>query len=716
MYFTILGLLKTAFLESLFALAGVIVTLLFIFAFRRRWLALFLTIILFVFGCEVYSNKSLLKPTPEIENNGVAKYLAIADNSLSSFFMSRGSYDEFNKDKGEATQANRNETNHLTAYYIFHALCYAYGAAFLCFIFGRRISNALAIWFRSYLNRIVTFIPVLRKGDVVVFWNVDQESLEAADFMINSPKKMDRRYPVFVFRETKPFSLRREATSTEALLNDRHYSWIYVDPDSLQGLLTCAIYNAKEHYFLSPDGQANVATANQVVNRLVANGKKARIYVRIDAEADEDVLFDWARRKQADLGSRGEIILINEPSQVASSLSKSYPLLEAPGIEIDTNSCTVKGDFKILLVGHGAQGKALLREMVQCAVFPGSDTSLSITVVDGKEEAFEPLKSFLEQSDSLIDNSNREDPTFPAQIQFTLFDVHSGEFRKWIHESVETSAAVKSMPWNRAIFALPNDLENLRLAQSLEREYRNSGIFDFMPCKPSKPMFFAGVRRRGNAKYSESITGGNASDAVFVATFGNIQNLYSRLRNNMEEADRAAKFVEYYWKGGGKKSLCDYRADKDRDIPWLKAPFSYKESDRSFARGTRTLVALLGNSSCLRALAYVEKNKPDVLKRLAKTEHLRWNAFLLMRCVKPWKPTPKELEDLKENMGRRVKIRPNDQDEGNRHAAIVPYEQLAKVAELFQNAGFFTDIDETDERFVRSLPDVLEITGMKSAL
>ncbi len=721
----ILEILKTAGLALGFAIAGVLATLVFVFAFRRKWTAIVVTIGLFVFGCEVYSNERLLKPDPEIRSQKWARYFAIADNSLSSFFMSRGSYDEFSEGKTkqrEIPQAGSNSPQGgigeplINAYYTFHALCYAYGAAFLLFVFGRRISNVVAVAFRSYLWRVVELIPLIRKGANVVFWDICQESLEVADSMIRSCKKADRRYPVFVFREAKPFSLKREATPAETLLNDRRYSWMYIDPDVLCGLSSGALFRAREHYFLSPDGQQNVAIANQVIDRLPACAKCAKIFVRIDADADEDVLFEWAKKKQSLLTPPGEIILINEPSQVASALLKRYPMLESPGIEVDTNNCKVRGSFDVLLVGHGAQGKAMLREIVQSAVFPGAAISLSVMVVDNNEESFEPLKSFLDSSSVFIDNSNREDPTFPAQINFKKCDVHSGEFRKWIRESVEKSALHRKMPWNRVVFALPSDIDNLRLAQMFEREYRNAGIFDLQKCVPRIPLFFAGVRQRRNAKYSESITRENDRNGNLMATFGNMQNLYSRLRQRMEEDDNAAKFIEYYWCNGGKKHLKDYLADANRDNYWLNASFFFKESDRSFTHGTRTLAALLGNSSCLRALSYVEENNPDAWRRLAMTEHLRWNAFHLMRGVKPWKASAAELAALKKNMGIRDKIRPNDIKEGNRHAAIVPYDTLKNVAELFQDAGCFTDVDVSDANFVKSLPDVLELTDMKLSL
>jgi hypothetical protein len=292
---------------------------------------------------------------------------------------------------------------------------------------------------------------------------------------------------------------------------------------------------APRHHLLSPDGQSNVATADELLkgvgnDRVRANGK---VFIRIDADAEEDVLFQWADKKAAQPNSP-EIILVHEPSVVAKSLVRDYPMWKVPGIEIDSSLCRVRegrNEFRILLIGFGAQGKALLREMVQGAVLPGA--SVEVTIVDEDANAYATFKTFwngpIENErpsvakgvKDIIDNPNLEDPTFHVSFRFEKFNVRAEDFEKWIDAEIATGAGKKILPWNRVVIALPDDLENLRLGLRLEGKYRRVDLFDKANMHP---VFFVGVRREANFGCTKSL----CEDAVSAGSviYGEVDVLY----------------------------------------------------------------------------------------------------------------------------------------------------------------------------------------------
>ena len=111
-------------------------------------------------------------------------------------------------------------------------------------------------------------------------------------------------------------------------------------------------------------------------------------------------------------------------------------------------------------------------------------------------------------------------------------------------------------------------------------------------------------------------------------------------------------------------------------------------------------------------------------------EHLRWNAFLIMRRISPWYPTESEwnqrIKDAKEkttekNINYQL-IKENDMQNHWRHAALVPYNDLPRVAKLFQKANqaaghpYTKNVDKEDERTTLSMTDTLYLTNWKFEL
>lgn len=735
----------------------------FSYAFRHLILGFAVTAGMIVFGLSVYHGPGRTKPSPEVNNEPVAHVVAVADNALSAFFMSRGGYDDFGHESSPSSvpdilwtnvtaslKASSNETAQVAIanaieksltpsetdekkasesygdsgikwYYLFHALSYAFGAAVLGAVFAHRLMNLM-------------FIRILQFRKFAVFWGVCDEAQTVADSM-----RVIR--PIFAFLERKPFVLKRDPTPAEARLNEGSYLWAYVDPDTLKGAFGKLLRRgASEHYFVSPDGQANVAAADVLLKDLENVKAKPKVFVRIDADAEEDVLFKWADSWAEKF--KGEIILVHEPSLVAKSLVRKYPMWEVPGIEIDSTVGMVKenkGDFRILLVGYGAQGKALLREMVQNGVLPGA--TINATIVDQSPNAYALFETYLASEKDIIDNSDPSDPAFPVKFVFMTLDVRSERFEKWLDVEIENAAEQGKLPWNRVVLALPDDLANLRLGIHIAEKYKKH---DFTDIVAKSPIFFVGVRRNANVRYSSPILKKIAQGGI--VQYGDLCELYGKLDYIFTCGDAAAKYRSWSYENKG-LPYSMYISAGCPGKPWNKSSFFDKESTRDAVAGLRTLVRLCGfniidSEVNLREALQDEglkdvanavaslKSDPVKLRNLAMAEHLRWNAFHIMRRISPWYPTESEwnqlIKDAKEkttekNINYQL-IKENDRQNHWRHAALVPYNDLPGVAKRFRDANtaaghpYTKNVDKEDERTTLSMTDTLYLTNWKFVL
>ena len=815
-------------------LAFVVAFLAFSYGFRHGWLGIVLSGIMLLFGFVVYHAPGRIRPSTASSRPWIHA-AASADNALGSFFLSRGGYDDFGEDVGSASwmpsftnllwgnvgaalkaSSGTGEqaanpaiaanvaavTNAVAAsivdweavrsngkpgavpapasigsvgwYYLFHALCYAYSAALLCAVFARRLMNLLFLFLVHWLSKCSV------GPKYAVFWGDCDEALAVAASSGN-------RLPVFALLERKSFALRRSPTSAETRLDEAGHLWAYVAPDTLEAV--CARYlrhGPSEHYFLSPDGQANVAAADVLLKGL-KGCPSVKVFIRIDADAEEDVLFQWADTWAKIFGNDGpEINLVHEPSQVAAALLRQYPMLETAGISVaegkpssvspdlvrssvvsspgvssfDSAETDPRIPFRVLLVGFGAQGKAILRENVQLGVFPGTRRSICVTVVDGDAKAFEPLCSFLGRADGLIDNDDPSDPVFPAGILFRALDIRSSEFWNYVRARIpERNGRPQSeMPWNRVVFALPDDLENLRLAKRMERLYRNHHWLDEPLADGANPVFFAGVRRPANDRYARTVVGENEEGTdrdPWMATFGNLNHLYTGLLDNLAASDRGAVYLNWAYRKSDRNPLPEY------DLPealrlWRKATFFDKESTRASVAGAMTLARLLGfrvsdrNDSAPAPVLRgggesLFSGKDDILDNLTKFEHLRWCAFHLLRRIRPWFPSSVDVAKIiVEDRGDEIRgapvpdpekdehpsawTRPNDLERHGRHAGLVPLGKLVEVDRIFREGtemarrSFSEEdcakiespsaLEGVDRSFVRQLDVLLEHSGL----
>lgn len=712
---------------------------------------------LFLYGITLYGGRAFLKPEGLRDSGFVgtlAGSIARFDNAFSVFFPSRGSYDEIDLPSPARSPSHLllssphalfilpslpphpSSPAALSAflpllYYLFHLLCYAFSIALAATFFSRRLVNAAlmlarAAWYR-FLSR--------RPKPLRIFWGEGREAYTAAT---EGPEGF---FNAFIVPNKVPLALRhRSDPVTDRLNTESDLLWTYASPNEPTWPMSWLFSQAQDHFFLGEDGRKNLIHANQLLDFLGKHPQKNRpaptLYVRIDADSEDDPLFAWADNwnKNAAKTSGGataanvwlpSIRVVREPTLVASDLLWKHPMHDAPGISRSPDG-TPSGHINLLLVGFGAHGKVLLRDLIQDARFPG--VPLRVTVVDKDPNAFTFLKTAARAALGEFD------------ISCEPVDALSEDFwTRFIPDPDATPAPDARPPllWNRIVLAMENDLDNIRLALRIERHYRQHGLFGKLAPQAVRPegkdVVFARVRRIRNNQYLEAL-----GDSSFPATcFGSLKDIYGSASFPGVPSENAAKFLNWTYCHQNDKAKDISRLPSDRlppeaDPDWLATSSFDRESSRASVFGFRNLLWLLGFSNPDRegpaplapdavrlALARLA---PSALERLAETEHLRWNAFHLLRGVRPW---PREqylplLDGLNQNdPDARAKsgVRPNQRIARNLHAAIAPYADLPLIAADFDEAnnrafpGKATPvaIDTADKTLISKMPAILAL-------
>ena len=208
--------------------------------------------------------------------------------------------------------------------------------------------------------------------------------------------------------------------------------------------------------------------------------------------------------------------------------------------------------------------------------------------------------------------------------------------------------------------------QNVSVANEFARMYRAAG-------HDCDNMIFARVRDGDVRTYVETAFGRDAHSGF--RTFGDMSGAYSSGVFPVDEWDAGAMRLNWKWYGDDKATV---------EEAWRRVPFFAKESSRAAYVSLQNLKAICDAS-----------RRRDNIETLAETEHLRWMAFLMVRGIRAWRPSPGDIAKMKAS-GRRPG--PNAVDTLYAHAALVEYGELPAVDRLF---GLEKPLQENDRNFVR---------------
>lgn len=606
--------------------------------------------VLFLWGAWIYNEMSKLVYPGEF-----CRFLDAANNSLSVFFPSRGTYLE-SEDVVPPWL--------LLQYHLFQFAVYLYIGAIAFSFFGRRLVS----WARRHLASCES---------LNVYWGLSPQGIQLA--RNTSDGRNLFRLPREILADRELCRRETDRLDAEGFLCD------FTDFEDVREFLP----RAKRHMFLSDNPHWNVKMAKKLADHLASSrkrGEKPSVYIRIDKETDISFLDGWANRAKAFL----EIHIFSEPILVARDFVRRHPMLDCPGISIDTETAAVTGEFRVLLLGFGCRGEELLKNIICDARFKG--TTFRADVIDRDPMSFEP---FVCRCPEAV----RE-----YGLSFHPMDVAGTEFDHRFRAVLGG--------YNRILVCLGRDELNLETAEILTRMFKDQGL------TPAKGTIFAMVNSGEPYEYC-------AEDCP-CTLFGRYSDIYRREALIDENTDAIAKFLNKQWDA----------AAPDVQTAWMGTSFFNQESSRSSAAGQRNLLRLIGcdigeagdsGIPAEQVAAGIEKN----IVTLAENEHLRWNAFHFVHGIHPWdleNPPLAQAEKKKANQIARY----------NRHAALVPFDRLPDVdyailcakdpgeaAQRNRNDFVFVLVERGDSgrvpleslqghdfHFVRAIPETLKAVGL----
>lgn len=517
-------------------------------------------------------------------------------------------------------------------YFAYHFTVVFFVAAILFSIFGRGLVNRLRKCMSS-------------EGQLYVFWDDSPSARMLARHLLDLTWD---KHPVFMLPPELPYRKDDFKVITHGL-DAMDVIWQTADIDALGWF----DLRGNRHYFLSGSGHDNVFRANRLIRRLQEVGcgnREIMVYVAIENDADERIFAEWAdsvKSEIADVSAGGCItpVLIRQSDMIARKFIADYPMLECPDIQIDAGAALVKGEFRVLLLGLGAVGKAVLREMVGNGQFVGA-SGFSVDVIEVDESVRQAYQ--VAHAEAMREYHIRflEDA-----------DVNCAEF--------ECFLAANFRKYNRIVVCLAGDEMNVRIADRIAMCSDAEGV------GPSAGVVFARISDPSRYEW--------LNPNPLVTCFGNFDEVCQVMACRSTRLEQMAKILNGEW-AKDKSSVGIERA-------WRDATYADQCSSRASALGELSLARLLGFRALPAEVAAGQaESRADVSREefdaqlnahadlLARNEHLRWNAYHLMLGYSPWDMVSPPLAGFS---GKQVKA--NQIATCGKHAAIVDYDQLPAV-------------------------------------
>ena len=660
------------------------------------------------------------------------------NRTASAFFPSRGGYEQVT-----GTDSRRQAWWKLL-YYGFHLMIILFVAELLYSIFGQLFGNKFQRWWiRLSLYRW------WRGGrELYVFWcdseaarvlaedihargNVDILFLLPGDLKHDEQTRdtvgwLSRKGYIVDFVNGLP-GRKRDNCCDDSEGGKRYAKAIELEPEDLFGC---------RHFILGEDSGYNVLLADAIVRSCKENSSRRAlsagpmdIYVRVESSVGDAVLNGWADNMSKSLPNV-MIHLVSETDRMAEAFIGEHPLLwgrSSPLITSDFASGYAHGEVKLLVIGFGNRGQALLNVMIENGQFllddKGATVPFSAEIVDAKQEAWD---QYCERS-----------PEVPLAyaVRFCPLDALGGEFRA---KYLDSEAIFE---YGRIVVCTGDDELNLGVGSMIRKRFATAG----RPLEEER--LFVQLQSKEVLVRSEAAVG----QVEGIGFFGTWDTIFTYDNLVAEVADYGARLLNWWY---SYESYGEPPSDRERtvvrdgetkvietvDQAWRRAACFDRESSKASFCGERNLLALLGYETIpfdadVRDMGHdflLRVGESAVLDVLAKNEHLRWMAFMRTHGVQSWNLRQPSMEATRK-MWRTVKgdetvgLKANMRMATGRHAALVPYNELPDVdlkiaafndpktpvkREMFVGEGAaigaHNNLQWNDIKFVRWIPDLTE--------
>ncbi|MFI3240629.1 MAG: hypothetical protein R3Y22_08595 [Bacteroidales bacterium] len=471
-------------------------------------------------------------------------------------------------------------------------------------------TTVLSIWGKRLTTKIM--LRINRKKRSYILFDVNEEAMTLATDLLKNDK---RRLVIFVSEDN---SKTTEIERMGAYYIDSAKSRNRVGGSSL---FSNIVSSNSELFYISNNESKNMNGALQMLSLLKKLPKdKLKIaeesidmHIRIASE-DMQQVFMEARKAQ---GVNLNFSIFNEADIIATQLINNYPPVSY--IKPDTDTATATVDYDIMIIGFGKRGRAILRKTIEFGQFIGSTYRATIVDVAIKQK---------------IGSFNATYPAVTKCYDIDTFDGHasSDDFFELLRN--------RSSSLKQIIISLSTDNENIKRAIEIHKILTTLKRTDI----------------------DIIVVTHSEDDYDYMHTSNNFASLHCIGRNNEIYTEEiivndaiAAKAVVSHNYYNAKK-----RPEKRQE--WRTLSSHKQQSNISASLHIPTKLALMGlTAEELQQFAANEKyldflrSNKERYDNLARTEHLRWNAFHYVRGWQQWelsnencagKPTGDEIRKL----------------------------------------------------------------------
>lgn len=731
-------------------------------------------IVLFVVGVFMYCMITVDDAAPE---TCLVRPLSSANRVIASFFPSRGGFEGL-KEESDSGQF---------LYYSYHFCAVSFVSMLLYSVF-------FGLYSIGYVKRRLDYGLLWRKSSSrpkkYTFWGDSEAARVLAKSVTVSGRKaifqiardsfqdgdMTKNMVLNLFKHQKC-----AVVFIAGLPDEKHDDFSEGERIHLDAI---DVYSG-HHFILGEDTRFNVRLAKAIVEARRANGftDDVNLFVRVENSADEDLLCEWLDRN-FDSAANVFVHVIRETELLAGKYIENFPLLGGryPLIESDRETGLAKAvdgseNVKVLMIGFGCRGQELINVMIENSRFI---TGFEHGVASDGESRQERVISFsadvvAKNELCFLDYKNKSGITwdmYGLNAPYGALDINSAEFEEKVLSNVN-----KLNSYGRIIVCTGDDDLNISVASRICRCMKAEGTPIskgklFIQLKSEEVYNRLVYQKAENEGDVENRTRAVISPFENVEFFGmwneifTVENIIRKEKHNKRdmwlnwyycyesvyEAERGKE--KNMWQSandsiGKKYSVKNNKTgeEEERIIPsieevWRETEWFDKRSTLASCVGQRNLLALLGyeivdEGDTRDAYENVfPETSPDVIMLMARNEHLRWMAFMHTHGVLPWDlnfPTPENVRTLmppgKNGM---KKIKANVRKVINRHAAIVPFDDLPAVdlkIRKFNDPSFvggeecFTcrglgvgkaeNLQWNDIKFVRWIPELMRLCGKK---
>ncbi len=431
--------------------------------------------------------------------------------------------------------------------------------------------------------------------------------------------------------------------------NKIEVSYKYQDIKFSDKALKKFLANPNTHFFfLSKNADHNVSLAFKLMEK-IKELKLPTTQVSIFVYPNWENIESFVVGKQRDMSSHFDIKYVNLIDLYANAFWKKYKPVDF--VKFNAETCEAEEDFKMAIVGFNKVTRGAMFKIYTQARFEKSEFGLDVYDVSASAKGESFKKRF---------------PGFAKDITLNFIDLN-----KFLEaESVIVGNLSK---YKLLIVDFGDDLKNCEFLRNIQTVILENDLFD--------------VTVASFVKYPDS----DLMDSELypnILLFGQSETIYNSESIILESFIKSGKLVNDYYNSTKKDSM--------KIKNWIGMSNFEKGSNISVGDFNYTFVKLIGRENFAKFNSTQDFEQwllenPKKFDVLARTEHLRWNAYLFSNG---WDVMPLESE-----------IMPFNKDESKKlHTCLVPFDELDAVSAMFNE-----DYKKYDADNVKIVYDIFKL-------